>query len=587
MTAWASTQAGDWSDSSENDTSPWYDDDAQSALATVPGNGDTVEIDHNVNVDVDTTVGTTPDNDSTDAILVDTGILTVNTGVTLTCRGRLYVSGATFTMEAGSSLILDSSQHASLTPVYRLDSASAANSFNFNGTSGSHVSVSGYNDTYRGAVELNSWTTGNLTATYTDFEDLDTGSNYGFGSYIYNGPALSITHCTFTDCSRLQFRQIAASADFVFTDNVCSGTGSSDSYFSAPAPSGGATRTFSDNVIDFAGNASWSLPGTTISQSYFHQGLIFGNAADSAGDVEDCFIRSDSTTTTAVTTRKGLKDSFVLKDSATGNHFVNCITADRALEYSGNILEFTGTANDGDGFMASSVAATNTATIKNNIVLPNSGGVTSSTLLSCLGVASWDADVYHNTACVKESLFYGEGYVGHAGIIANAKSNLWWVPSGETGYAGVRKANDSTPIQDGITPANYDYNWHWNLAAGSETGGFNDNDADSPDMFSTVPTNSNGGSGDPQFVDATRDLGSWGSTEESTDGSVAAALAVLQADTSKIPELVTWVKAGFVVQNSSLEDAGHDSETIGAMGYQAASTAFPYHYNQQQSVLAG
>jgi hypothetical protein len=566
MTAWASQQTGDWSRSSENADSPWYDGSTQTGYASVPGDGDTVEIDHDVNVDANTTIGTTPDDTTTNAILVDNGTLTVETGVTLTCRGRLYLDAAGLTLQAGSEVVLDSSQHASLTPMYRIDGSNGGNTFTFSGTSGSHVTVRGTNDTYRGVIDFNAWSGGDVSVTYTDFEDLGSGSSLGVDSYVYLSD-VSITGCTFTDCAGIKIYQASATKDFTVSRNVCSGTGSATSYFFAPAPTTG-TRTFEDNVVDFSLGSQNSLPGTTISRCYFHDTLILGAAADTTGDIEDCFIRATGADNNVVT-HKSLKDCFLLHESSVNPHFMYAKTDDRALDIDGNIFESSYNGDQsGDVVLNSNEAdAGNKCTIKNNIVLPNAAGISPGSLLNCLtSTANWFGDVYHNTCCVKLGLLVGETYAGHAGMIANCKSNVWFKTSGN-GYAATRQNNAGTPVQDIITPANYDYNWHYNLDAGSEGGGFNDNETSEPSMFSTVPTNSNGGTADPQFVDATRDLGSWGSTEESTDGSVAAALAVLQADTSKIAELVTWVKAGFKVQNSSLNNAGHDGETIGAMAF--------------------
>jgi hypothetical protein len=586
MTAWQSQQAGDWSRSSENADSPWYDGSTQSAYASVPGDGDTVEIDDDVDVDVNTTIGTTPDDTSTNAILIDTNTLTVKAGVTLTCRGRLYLSGAGLTMEAGSAIILDSSQHATLTPMYQINGANSGNTFTFNGTSGAHCTVRGYDDTYRGLIDFNTWSGGDVIVTYTDFEDLGSGSTQGVDSYLTTS-GLSITDCTFTDCAGVRIRTTRADEDCVFSRNILSDTGSADTYVSAVAASTGA-REFEDNVFDVATSVSFALPGVTIRQCYFHKTFNTSTATDTAGDIEDCFLRGESTGRT-VNAKKGLVDCYLLHESQENPHVAIAYTEDRNIPIDGNVFESTYNGGQSGDLITSTTDAdvSYKATIKNNVAILNGAGASMGCLVNPIYGPNWFADVYHNTMAVGQGILTGEGFAGEAGAIANCKSNIWWKPGATGGYAAVRLNNDDTPVQDIITPANYDYNWHYNLAAGSEGNGFDDSEVSAPSMFSSVPTNSNGGTTDPQFVDSTRNLASWGASEEGTDGSVSAALAVLQADTSKIPELVAWVKAGFVVQNSSLENAGHDSETIGAMGYQAAATAFPYHYNQQQSVLAG
>jgi hypothetical protein len=47
---------------------------------------------------------------------------------------------------------------------------------------------------------------------------------------------------------------------------------------------------------------------------------------------------------------------------------------------------------------------------------------------------------------------------------------------------------------------------------------------------------------------------------------------------TRIADLCTKVRSGFKVQNVALKDAGHDGVTIGALGFQAASTINPYSY---------
>ena len=64
MATWVSTQSGTWSVASGTASSPWYDNGAQTALNTIPGDGDTVTIiggaaGHSVEFNVDQTTWTT------------------------------------------------------------------------------------------------------------------------------------------------------------------------------------------------------------------------------------------------------------------------------------------------------------------------------------------------------------------------------------------------------------------------------------------------------------------------------------------------------------------------------------------------
>lgn len=125
-------------------------------------------------------------------------------------------------------------------------------------------------------------------------------------------------------------------------------------------------------------------------------------------------------------------------------------------------------------------------------------------------------------------------------------------------------------ISDLVSATNFDYNVAYNLLG-----------VESNLEFSAGTPNSNGFTSDPQFVDDTRNLAAW-DTSLGGNGTVANALTELRLrnetgyDTNYvISDLVTWVKGGFAVQNADLEDAGHDSVTIGCCGYTAASSGPP------------
>lgn len=107
MAAITTAAAGNWSA-----TGTWTG-------GVVPGNGDTVTLNHAVTVDVDTTVGHSPnvESDTVQAVRGTTsGPLTIAAGVTLTLRGDYYLNG-NLTMSAGSKIVMDSSQCSSPSTV--------------------------------------------------------------------------------------------------------------------------------------------------------------------------------------------------------------------------------------------------------------------------------------------------------------------------------------------------------------------------------------------------------------------------------------------------------------------------------------
>ncbi|MCK9356382.1 MAG: hypothetical protein M0R22_04430 [Dehalococcoidia bacterium] len=62
---YTSKKIGNWSRTSENEDSPWYDAGDQSGWAACPGNGDLVIFDHAVHADVSAIIGTSPTDQTT------------------------------------------------------------------------------------------------------------------------------------------------------------------------------------------------------------------------------------------------------------------------------------------------------------------------------------------------------------------------------------------------------------------------------------------------------------------------------------------------------------------------------------------
>ena len=95
----STAQAGNWSN-----TSTW-------SGGVVPGDGDTVEINHAVTVDVDTTVGASPaavpiSTYITNSVVADLEVdatLTIASDVTLTVRGNVALDDCQLIQEAGST----------------------------------------------------------------------------------------------------------------------------------------------------------------------------------------------------------------------------------------------------------------------------------------------------------------------------------------------------------------------------------------------------------------------------------------------------------------------------------------------------
>ena len=207
------------------------------------------------------------------------------------------------------------------------------------------------------------------------------------------------------------------------------------------------------------------------------------------------------------------------------------------------------------------------------------------------------------------------------------QSNIFWKPPALAANAGgfVLARHQSSTFQDFATAANVTHNWGWGLAAGSEepalsVNGFHCADTDTAMFSAGAP--SHVGEGDPGFLDETRNLATYdveslseavaaawatstaysaGDVRSNTDADFYNSTAInfhcttdhtsgastepgvgadwrdywelngfekIREDRTRIASLVSWVKAGFAPSNASLEDAGHDAVTVGAVEMQ-------------------
>jgi len=78
------------------------------------------------------------------------------------------------------------------------------------------------------------------------------------------------------------------------------------------------------------------------------------------------------------------------------------------------------------------------------------------------------------------------------------------------------------------------------------------------------------GTGDPQFVDSTRNMAKW-ATARGYGSTRADAIAAIVADTTRIPDLIDYVFEGFKVANTSMRTAGHDGTPPGAANFHKAA----------------
>ena len=126
-----------------------------------------------------------------------------------------------------------------------------------------------------------------------------------------------------------------------------------------------------------------------------------------------------------------------------------------------------------------------------------------------------------------------------------------------------------------IDPMIADYNNGWNFLPGTVYDSLGQNPISGNgylDMATSQVPGQHDLNVDPQFIDSTRNLAKWGQVNQGTDGSVSAALSVLQANPFLVEDLLDYVKFGFSPTNNLLKTAGFDGTDIGAMDVQTSPT---------------
>lgn len=484
MAAITTAQAGNWSS-----TSTWTG-------GVVPGNGDTVTINHNVTVDTNTTVGTSGAA-GTLVIQVASGKdLTVNSSVTLTVRGDTRLENGTLTMAAGSTYEFDSSL-ASGTPYYKIrfgsSGSQAGSKIICNGSSGSHVTFKKATGSQNGLIGrftngVTAWCS--INATYTDFSSLGkTSTGYDNDAIEINangsGTEFVFDHCTFTACGRVMCMNCLAGNDLsvkfcLFDSGI--GTAKYDLWLNCAATTGGerlltdnvwyskaSTRfcVFESSVKEFTcernvfGQTLYSNVAGTGAMTYSQDNLWFqrskeeGMFGEPGGTVFNCYLIGD------VGGEQGYIAMFSFQ-SGSGR-----------CTYDGFIYENTSSNIDSD--LAQALLPTVALTHRHirALTLPNSAGYMSGNL-TAHGNANMTLEYEHNTMMsaqpgggTGDAAFYqGSGYAGHAGMVAYCRSNLVWAKS-RPSQDGWIIYDASGTVTDVTTPSGLDYNATYNLNNGT------------------------------------------------------------------------------------------------------------------------
>jgi len=562
MAARTSAANGNW-----GDTGTWTG-------GVVPGDGDTVIISHNVTLTGNVTVGAGGATGSTAAI--DFGAVTGKTlaigSFRLICKGDIkgtasYNGTNTITGGAGGRLTFlpPSGQQYGFIGV-----AASGLEVNLTGSVGSLFTIdtdltsSGLASVTDASTAFNKYIAFNLD--YVQVTDCGTASAFGIDSRVIGSHNQSIKHTTFTHAScRMQGVAGNSTGAFTFEDNIAS---SSVNVIS------GVTRAFEFDF--FSGMAASSIARNSLDGEVFFADFIAGVVCSGNYLAGGCGFSNTSTwsSKTNFVNNVVLASETNMSGPHTGNYFYNEASDNPHFIFGGrnsaaNLVEnaiFEAIGNigvvtdSGDCVLLLNFDAA----IRGCISLPTYGYSGAhrgaGKIITMSGTYTGKATLEHNTC------FHGAAYSetgdNAAGDLVSFKSNLIWYDSAGEWKIG-RVGTGPTDLGD---PADIDYNAGWNTSA-TQNGYEGD--------WSVTPgANDVSLSADP-FFDKTRCLATWAAMKGQAT-TAAAAKALLAANPALITEadtgLLAWVRAGFRVTAPTLENAGHDGETIGAMGYVASST---------------
>lgn len=540
--------------------------------------GDTISLGaFTVTVDVNCAIGTSPNNTTTKVIDLTSAssVLKVATGVTLTVLGnRGAVNGSTFQQEAGSTVTFDASASGG-SPVYT-DVNVGFTKYIFNGSAGNPATIQAVAG--RTFVMNSAWSL--FTATY-----IVVRRQSGLTVSSISGN-VSISDGVFDSCGMVRLTINNGSINAIFDRNeFVSPTDASSPPISFRLDGTTAyvtgTRRVTGNKLD--GDFTYNSIQFSITNNYFGQGFSFGNTgratAFSGNLANQTIARANSLQYYGTTTVSG---NYFAYGTGGNAHFLDARAAGGDLTVSGNVFEQTSTysVDVGDAVFPWSDGSARTITVDNNIVLPISFAgdtATSGTIITGYGTdATRTIKARHNTIAGANpagtaAVNVAEGGVGHAGELAEWKSNLIWSAATSTQHSASRISGTTNGV---ITASGADYNFRWNVNIGDNGRGYDDvggnlnlwtGAAATTGAAAASNVDDHGVVANPGFVDPTRNLATWSAYRGGAATTTAALAAVRNDPTLTGTSLIPWVTAGFAPTNPAYQGTAHDGTTPGAV----------------------
>lgn len=581
MAAKTTAQAGDWGVGST-----WTG-------GVAPVAGDTVTINHNVTVSDAQDIGNSPTASGVVIAISPGKLLTIASGGYLTVRGSVTLNG-TYGDQANSGGVLvqgggtwewDATAAASPTTTNYYALGASRNPgyplFEAIGSAGNLAIVRSKDGGGAGWIDTSDYHWLKVTATYAQF--IRIGEKRG-GTIVLairgKNPNFSITNSEFIDCGPIAAQAVAANQVVIdnckFTDT---GTREVPDYTfdmmgEDSTITGAGVRTlsrcaFKRRAMSGSGNSA-GFKAFTISQCAFEKREFWTHQPTS---VSGCSFRSRDNSDL---NRIGVltQDSYFFLDTAVPGGNPKGLGPNGGSTVKGCVFECGPGVTDatGDGcFVATSGHINYIA----NLFLPWKGGnlpsFGSSINYSSAGPGTFSVEhctwLSATTGQENGSIRYGETLTAPANVITAFRSNLAYAPVAGEGFL-AHKSPSTDSATDAITPANCNYNGVCNPYSGSAGPGYhNFRTPPGNAMFSTA-VGANDVIGDPQFVDRTRNIATWAAARGYTVASDYAtqsddAWTALMVDPSRIPDLVSWVKAGWAPTNTVFKDADYETATAG------------------------
>ncbi len=623
MAAYTTAQSGNWSASSTWTTTP---------PTGGPGIGDTVVWGGKHTVTIDSAAGasqngvvklgtgsgtciTGPTSYST-VTPSGSGVLTIANGNQLWLRGNAVDGGGGWLLinvgtTAGASLYFDPPN--SSTQIEILSSAGYAMLVAANGTS-SNPAVIKTDFTRAGGTGLNGLISttaqsgGLYLATYTQLTNLGNSTTFGVQINTAWTYAVSITNCTFTNCSF--FFSSNTDVNFTFSDNIFSSSPSTttggiyaSASFNASANPSAGVRTITYNSFDqsvvFESQRGFIFTDNYMGGFYCVNGPQWPSISNCARN----FVQFNDTGTgsSGVVLYGSAKDWFLFDTNSTNPHYCGADAA--TMTISGFIFQSSGTGGQGDCIVPGTSGGT--LTVTNCIVLPDASTSyvgTSGKLISYLGSGTNQVVIAeHNTYVAgtgggdSDDAVAALGESGGAqlsGAYSSVRANLPWSAAAASLCLAANDITSGGGYCNNVTAAGY--NGFWNPSTGTcyygaptggasggttQTGvvGYAGLRVSNANSFPDSQIGTGDISGNPAFVDSTRCLATWGGTAAGGGTATnAGALAALAANPALIGQattgLLAWIRAGFRPTNSAFEATGWSGDTSTA---DAAGNSWP------------